>query len=102
MGWSREALLPFPPPFITKGPSHSRGGSALLKYQRGEGPPGARISGVEPEGDSSAHKSAAGHLGSPKPWFLGLGGERERRIGEGGVRDGINLGRIRGEGRGGE
>ena len=37
---------PISPPTITEGPSRSRGGSALSKQQRGEGPPGSSISAV--------------------------------------------------------
>ena len=35
---------PISPPTITEGPSPSQGGSALYKKQRGEGPPGNRVS----------------------------------------------------------
>ena len=54
MGWSCETLLPLTsPPSITEGSYRSRGGSALLKFQSGEWPPGAASPRRFPGGESS-------------------------------------------------
>ena len=90
---------PISPSPTTEGPSNSQGGSALSKKTGRRGPFGdphfCGKSGTEPEGDGSAHQSAAGHFGSPKPWSWsekGEGGGEERRAGGEGGRGGTREG----------
>ena len=71
VGWSRKALLPFPARPQQRDPPIAREGVPSLKNRKARAlrvPQHCSISYAELEGDGGAHRSTAGHLGSPKPW----------------------------------
>lgn len=71
MGWSREALLPFPPRPQQSVPPIAGEGVPSLKAKRREPFRVPQLCGksvAELGGDGGAHRSTAGHFGSPNPW----------------------------------